>query len=181
MTAVQQVHPHSATHPSGSRLFSFPNPVNETSARLVATGVVLMALLYLTTGSWVVLAVMTYGFWARVLTGPTLSPLGQIATRYITPLIAPERHRFVSGSPKRFAQGIGAAFTTFASVAVVSGLPSLATTLIALLLIAAALEAFAGYCLGCRIYALLIRTGLRPVDDCPECADISHHLERRLE
>lgn len=180
MTAAQQTHLPSATHSSRATLFSFPNPVNETSARLVATGVVFMALLYLSTGSGVVLAAMTYGFWARVLTGPRLSPLGQIVTRYITPLIATEHHRYVSGSPKRFAQGIGAAFTTFASVAVLAGLSTLATTLITLLLIAASLEAFAGYCLGCKIYSLLIRTGLRPIDDCPECADISQHLNRRL-
>ena len=70
-----------------SELFSFPNPVNETSARVVASGVVLMAVLFLATGwSWV-LAIMTYGFLARVLTGPTLSPLGRLATQVITPRI----------------------------------------------------------------------------------------------
>ena len=53
-------------------LFSFPDPVNEASARLVAGGVTLLALLTIVTG-WRSLAVaIAYGFLARVLTGPTL-------------------------------------------------------------------------------------------------------------
>ena len=158
------------------RLFSFPNPVNETSARLVATGVVAMAAVYLATGWGVVLAAMTYGFWARVLTGPTLSPLGRLVTGIITPRL-PIRHRFVNGPPKRFAQGIGAAFTTAASIAHVSGSTTSAAVIIVALTAAASLEAFAGYCLGCTIYSRLIRLGLRPADDCPDCADIGGHLE----
>ncbi|MGZ0230138.1 MAG: DUF4395 family protein, partial [Acidimicrobiales bacterium] len=58
-------------------LFSFPDPVNEVSARLVATGVVLLTLtLLLTTTPWL-LWPLTYGFVARALPGPPLSPLGQ--------------------------------------------------------------------------------------------------------
>lgn len=158
------------------QLFSFPNPVNETSARLVATGVVAMAAAYLTTGWGLVLAAMTYGFWARLLTGPTLSPLGRIVTAVITPRL-PVRHRFVSGPPKRFAQGIGAAFTTAASIAHLSGSTTVATRIIVALTAAASLEAFAGYCLGCKIYGRLIRLGLRPADDCLDCLDIGEHLE----
>ena len=161
------------------QIFSFPNPVNETSARLVATGVVAMAALYLTTGSGLVLAVMTYGFWARVLTGPTLSPLGRLVTGLITPRLRFE-HRFVSGPPKRFAQGIGAAFTTAASVAHFGGSTGLAVLAIGLLAAAASLEAFAGYCLGCAVYGRLIRLGLLPADDCPDCADIGDHLDRAM-
>ena len=55
---------------------------------------------------WLI-AVLAYGFWARVLTGPTLSPLGQLVTRVVTPLV-PAAPRNVPGPPKRFAQGIGA-------------------------------------------------------------------------
>ena len=161
----------------GNRLFDFPDPVNETSARLVAGGVVLLAVTYVATGWGLVLAAMTYGFWARVLTGPTLSPLGRLATRVITPRL-PIPHRLVSGPPKRFAQGIGAAFTTAASLAHLSGATTVATAIVVALTAAASLEAFAGYCLGCRIYAQLIRLGLRPAEDCPECADIGDRLEQ---
>ena len=97
-----------------ARILGFPNPVNETSARIVATGAVLMSLLFLVTGNGWVLLPLTYGFVARVLTGPTLSPLGRLATQVITPRINRE-HTFVAGPPKRFAQGIGATFTVTAS------------------------------------------------------------------
>jgi len=55
------------------RLLSFPNPVNETSARLVAAGVVLQAVVFLLLGQWWILVPLAYGFIARVLTGPPLS------------------------------------------------------------------------------------------------------------
>jgi len=97
------------------KLIGFPNPVNEVSARFVATGVVLMAV---TTEvfhlNWL-LAVLFYGFVARVLTGPKLSPLGQLVTRQITPR-APFREKLVAGPPKRFAQGMGVAFSGTALV-----------------------------------------------------------------
>ena len=65
--------------------FSFPNPVNEVSARLVTAGVVVMSVLTIALNLKWATAVIAYGFVARVLTGPTLSPLGQIVTRVVTP------------------------------------------------------------------------------------------------
>ncbi len=158
------------------QVFGFPDPVNETSARLVATGVVIMAAAYLATGWGFILVAMTYGFWARVLTGPTLSPLGSLVTKVITPRLDFE-HRLVSGPPKRFAQGVGAAFTTAASITHLAGATTAAVVIIGALTVAASLEAFAGYCLGCKVYGQLIRLGLRPADDCPDCADIGERLE----
>jgi hypothetical protein len=43
---------------------------------------------------------------------------------------------------------------------------------LALLIGAASLEAFAGYCLGCKIFAILMRTGLIPTSVCEECNNI---------
>ena len=52
------------------RLLGFPDPVNEVSARLVATGVVAMAVPAAAL-DWRWLTVpLAYGFVARVLTGP---------------------------------------------------------------------------------------------------------------
>lgn len=159
------------------RLFSFPNPVNETSARLVATGVVLQSILFLVIREWWVLVPLAYGFVARVLTGPTLSPLGTLVTTVITPRLSIE-HSFVPGPPKRFAQGIGVAFSVTALIASLAGANTLAVVVIAGLLGAASLEAFAGYCLGCKIFNLLIRAGLIPESICEECADITSRLSR---
>lgn len=159
------------------RFFSFPNPVNETSARLVATGVVLQSVLFLVIREWWVLVPLAYGFVARVLTGPTLSPLGTLVTKVITPRLS-IKHSFVPGPPKRFAQGIGVAFSVTALIASLAGANTLAVIVIVGLLGAASLEAFAGYCLGCKIFNLLIRAGVVPESICEECADITSRLSR---
>jgi Domain of unknown function (DUF4395) len=157
-------------------LFDFPDPVNEVSARLVAGGVVLMALVIVVARQPWLIAPLAFGFVARVSTGPTLSPLGQLVTRVITPrlAIAP---RPVPGPPKRFAQGIGATLSIAAVVAHFGfGVTGAATLLVVLILVAASLEAFAGICLGCLIFAQLMRVGLVPASVCESCADISGRL-----
>lgn len=155
-----------------NRLFSFPNPVNELSARLVAAGVVAMSIAAIALDQrWLTIAI-AYGFWARVLTGPKLSPLGQVVTRVITPHL-PFRSRLVPGPPKRFAQGIGAAFSSTA-LFLTYGLGDwgAAQVVLALLSTAAFLEAALGLCLGCKAFSLLMRAGLIPDEVCRECNDI---------
>ncbi len=154
------------------RIFSFPNPVNETSARLVAGGVVVQAVLFLVLRQGWVLVPLTVGFVARVLTGPTLSPLGQLATRVLTPRLSVE-HRFVPGPPKRFAQGVGMVFTLGASFAWLVGSPAVAYLLISGLIVAASLEAVLALCLGCKVFAGLMRLGVIPASTCAECANLS--------
>lgn len=149
------------------RLLSFPDPVNETSARLVASGVVAMAAAFLVTGWGWLLVPLTYGFAARVATGPTLSPLGQLATRVATPRL-PGPHRFVPGPPKRFAQAIGLTFTLGASVAWLAGVPALSRLVIGALTVAALLEAAFAVCLGCIVY--------NRIWGCADCADITGRL-----
>jgi hypothetical protein len=155
-----------------SKLFSFPNPVNEVSARLVATGVVLMAVTTIVLDvRWLTL-VLAYGFLARVATGPTLSPLGQLVTRVITPRLG-LRERLVPGPPKRFAQAIGAVFSVTAAV-LTYGFDSFwgAQVVLGVLVVAASLEAFVGFCLGCAAFAVLMRAGIIPEEVCERCNDI---------
>ena len=64
-------------------LLSFPNPVNEKAARVVAGGVLLLGVLTLATGWDWLLALIALGFLARVLAGPRFSALGQLATRLV--------------------------------------------------------------------------------------------------
>src|SRR5271166_5874787 len=96
-------------------LFSFPDPVNEVSARLVAAGVVVMCALTIAFDLEWATVVIAYGFVARVLTGPSLSPLGQLVTRVVTPRLG-IAGRPVAGPPKRFAQGMGVVFSVTALV-----------------------------------------------------------------
>jgi len=158
-----------------SKVFGFPNPVNETSARIVAAGAVLMSALYVVTGNPWILVPLTYGFIARVLTGPLLSPLGRISTQVITPRLK-RNHVFVAGPPKRFAQGIGAVFSVAGSVLWILDLPIASRVVIAMLAGAASLEAFVGFCLGCAIFSRLMRWGVIPASVCEECNDISARL-----
>ncbi len=152
-------------------LFSFPNPVNEVSARLVAAGVVLMSVLTIAFDLKWMTAVIAYGFVARVLTGPTLSPLGQLVTRVITPRLGlPARP--VAGPPKRFAQGMGAGFSLSALVLTGLGYWTAAQVMLGLLVAAATLEAALGICLGCLTFGILMRTGVVPDEVCARCNDI---------
>jgi len=157
-------------------LFSFPNPVNEVAARVVAGGVVVLCVLAMALGQPWLLVPLAYGFWARVLTGPTLSPLGQLATRVIAPrLRVPPRP--VAGPPKRFAQAMGVAFSS-AAVVLWFGLGAdlAAWVVVGLLAAAALLESAFGLCLGCRVFAVLMRAGLVPDTVCEACADLSQHV-----
>lgn len=153
-------------------LFSFPREVNDVSARLVAGGVVAMAVATIVLDArWLTVA-LAYGFVARVLTGPKLSPLGQLVTRVITPAL-PVAPRMVPGPPKRFAQGIGALFTLTA-VVLTFGFDrfDLAQVVLAVLLLPASLEAFVGFCVGCQLFGLLMRAGIVPASVCEACNDI---------
>jgi Domain of unknown function (DUF4395) len=156
-------------------LFAFPNPVNEKAARTVAAAVLVTALLILATDWYWLLIPLSYGFWARVLTGPTLSPLGALAQRVIAPRLGAPKP--VPGPPKRFAQGMGAAMATIALVlALPLGDHTAADVVLGLFVVAAGLESIAGYCIGCKVFGLLMRAGLVPVEICEECADISSRL-----
>lgn len=158
---------------AAAKLFSFPDPVNEVSARLVAGGVVLMSVLAIALDQPWLTAVIAYGFVARVLTGPTLSPLGQIVTKGITPRL-PVRERPVPGPPKRFAQGMGVAFSLTATVLALGfGDHTAAYVVLGLLIVAATLESVFGLCLGCKIFALLMRTGVIPEEVCERCNNLA--------
>jgi hypothetical protein len=156
-------------------IFSFPHPVNETAARVVAGVVLMISVLTLATGLYWLLIPLTYGFWARVLTGPTLSPLGWLAQTVIAPRLG--QRKPVAGPPKRFAQGIGAVMSTAALVSgLILGHHVVADALLGLLIVASGLESIFAYCLGCKIFGLLMRAGVIPAEVCADCADVGPRL-----
>ncbi|MGD1052158.1 MAG: DUF4395 domain-containing protein [Solirubrobacteraceae bacterium] len=162
--------------PSGAwttRVFSFPDPVNEVSARLVAGGVVVVSAVTIIFDQRWLTAVIAYGFIARVLSGPTLSPLGQFVTLVLTPRlhVAP---RPVAGPPKRFAQAIGVVFSVSAAVLALGfDLRTPAYVVLGLLIVAAVLESVFGLCLGCKVFARLMRAGVIPAEICERCNNIA--------
>jgi Domain of unknown function (DUF4395) len=153
-----------------SGVIGFPRTVNEKAARVVAGVVAITALAALLVPAHWLVVPLAYGFWARVLTGPRLSPLGLLASRVIAPRLGDPK--IVAGPPKRFAQGVGAAITTAAVVALALGATGTVELLLALLVVAATLESALAFCLGCQAFALLMRAGVIPAAICAECADI---------
>ena len=153
-------------------IIGFPDPVNEVSARVVAAGVVVMSVATIALDLRWGTAIIALGFVARVLTGPKLSPLGQLATRVVTPRL-PFDAKLVPGPPKRFAQAVGVAFSVTAAV-LTFGFDQwgAAQVVLGLLAVAATLESALGLCLGCKAFALLMRIGVIPESVCESCNDI---------
>jgi hypothetical protein len=155
-----------------TRFFSFPNPVNEISVRVVAGGVTLLTSTAIVSGQPWLVALIAYGFVARALSGPRLSPLAQLANRVVVPRLG-RAPRPVPGPPKRFAQGVGAVLTVVAAVLALGfdAAPAV-DALLALVVASALLESVFGYCVGCKIFALLMRAGVIPPEVCESCNDI---------
>jgi hypothetical protein len=154
-----------------TKLFTFPNPVNEKAARTVAAGVALLSALLLTTGWMWLSIVLSAGFMARVAAGPRLSLLGQLATRVIAPRLG--RPKLVPGPPKRFAQSIGAVLSSAGVVAYYGfGAKTVVLLLIGAITVAATLEAIFAICLGCLIFGWLMSAGLIRQEICEACNDI---------
>ena len=130
--------------------------------------VVILSIIVLVTGQWWLMFLLAYGFLARVATGPTLSPMGLLATRVIAPRIA--QPRLVPGPPKRFAQTVGLIFSVTALVLhFAAGLSVAAGVVLAVLTVFAALESLLGFCAGCFVFNYMIRWGLVPKSVCEEC------------
>jgi hypothetical protein len=107
-----------------------------------------------------------------------LSPLGRFAVHVVAPRLG--REKLVAGPPKRFAQGIGA---TLSIAAMVSAFGfhnvTVAVVLVAMIAVAAFLEAAFAFCLGCAIFGQLMRWNVIPTDVCEACNDISSRLAAR--
>jgi len=152
-------------------LLSFPNPVNEKAARVVAAGVVLLTGLALSPGrAWLALPIAA-GFLLRVASGPRFSPLGLLATRLIAPRLGSPK--LVPGPPKRFAQAIGASLSSAAALAHFGfAATGLARVLLAMILVAALLESAFAVCLGCLLFRQLMRAGIISADICRACEEV---------
>jgi hypothetical protein len=157
--------------------FSFPNPVNDASARSVAIGVVALSVITFATGQAWLLILLTYGFAARVAAGPKISPLGWFAVHVSGPRLK-GWEKFVPGPPKRFAQSMGLAFSLAALLTWLSAGWLDARWILLPLIAAASLEGFAGYCMGCTVFGWLMRAGVIPESVCVECADLSARYRR---
>ena len=155
--------------------FTFPNPVNEVAARSVAAGVFVLSVTTFVLSIavsesflWLTL-VLAIGFALRVAAGPKLSPLGQFATRVAAPAIG--HAKSVPGPPKRFAQALGLTMSLVAFVLFLVGAHVAALVFVAFVIVASFLESALAFCLGCTLFAALMKAGIIPEDVCEACAN----------
>ena len=114
---------------------------------------------------------LVYGFLARVLTGPKLSPMGLLATRVLVPWFGNHKKN-VAGPPKRFAQFVGLIFSIAALVMAYGfGLTNMAEGILVVLAIFAILESCLGFCAGCFVFGYLMRLGVISEETCKRCAE----------
>jgi len=151
----------------------FPRVVDDVNVRLIAAAVLVLALAALALNQWWIYAVLALDFTLRTAFGPSVSPVAQTVIRFVRPWVkAPPRP--TAGPPKRFAAAIGATLTTSAAVLWLLGAAAPVVVAIgSIMVVFPALESILGLCVGCKVFAVLMRLGVVPEEICLECADIS--------
>ena len=131
--------------------------------------VLILVIAILITGSEWLVGLLLYGFVARLSTGPTLSPMGQIAIRFIVPVFI-KKQKAVAGPPKRFSQLIDTLFAVgiFASLVWFDTVLT-AQVLMIILMIFTFMESILSFCAGCFVFQYLMKWGLIPQSVCQQC------------
>jgi len=128
--------------------------VDEHQVRVHALLVTLTAFGYVWSGSVWLLLFLAYDFIVRVSVTPKGSPMF-LLSKGITALL-PLAVKPVDAGPKRFAAKIGLLFVVLGVAGVATGGPEYGRWLMAVMGFFAAMEAFCGFCVGCRLYSLLL-------------------------
>ncbi len=158
------------------KLFSFPETVNEYAARMVAGFVVILSVSFLITQQNFILYVLAYGFLARVLAGPSFSPIALLVTKVIIPRMG-NPYKECPGLPKRFAQFIGFIFTTASIFLFLQNNFEYANILMSTLTLFAILESVLGFCAGCWFFKQMMKWGWIPQSICEKCNNISYAIK----
>ncbi len=118
--------------------------------RFAATLTSIVLIVVLATG-WGWLALAQAVIFALTAADPRRGPYSLIYRALLLPRLGPPAER-EPAAPVRFAQFVGSAFLTVASIGYLSGAVALGVTFAALGLLAAFLNAAFGLCLGCEAY-----------------------------
>lgn len=148
----------------------FPVFIQENVVRSIATLVFLLALLALVLGSPWVSLLLAIDFALRSLVTPKASYLAAVARRFIAPRLGKKRGE-IPFRPKRFAAGIGLILSLAGFAFALSEIFIGFYVTMGILALFSSLEAFAGFCAGCEMFAILMRLHVISVDSCPECAN----------
>ncbi len=136
--------------------FEYPETIDENAARISAGFGVAFAASAALLAQWWFLPLLAAGYFIRATVGPRFSPLALFSQRVVVPALK-LKPRPAWAPPKRFAQAIGFAFSATAAVAALDAQSfTVARVLLLVLAFCAGLESFAGFCLGCRAYDLVV-------------------------
>lgn len=144
-----------------------PNKVNGGAVRIVALFAVLLSLAALATANGYLAAFLAIDFAIRGFITPRYSPLAALG-RLVQPYTS-FRGTPIFFAPKRFAARIGFILSAGGAVALFLSSPPVGGALLGVLAFFALLEGAFSYCVGCKIYGFLIRRGIIPQENCPDC------------
>ena len=122
-------------------------------AAWVTSAVLVVVLL---TGSGVLLAVQAVVFAIGAFVGMRYAPYGFVFRSLVAPRLGPVREREPE-APVRFAQFVGLLFAVAGAAGYLLGAPTVGAVATGFALVAALLNAAAGFCLGCEMYLLARR------------------------
>lgn len=127
--------------------------INENKARLTAFFVLVLAIVFLITGLWILMAFLVIDFLLRVNNLGKYSLLAILSDAVIKQLKI--KNKPTDRAPKRFAAGVGLVFTAGILILALLHLSTLTIVVTIVLVIFAFLESFIGFCAGCYVYSFL--------------------------
>jgi len=124
---------------------------------IVVLAVVALGLLGLTTAATILLSLQAVVFLVAAIVGAARHPYGFVFKRLIRPrLQAPTE--LEDPAPPTFSQGVGFVVVTLGVALQLLGVPYAVVVASAAAFVVAFLNSVFGYCVGCQIYLLLVRT-----------------------
>jgi hypothetical protein len=124
---------------------------------VVVLAVVALGLLGQTVAATILLGAQALVFLIAAVLGATRHPYGYVFKHLIRPRLKPPLE-LEDPAPPTFAQGVGFGVVTLGILLQLIGVPYSVAVAAAAAFIVAFLNSAFGYCLGCQIYLLLVRT-----------------------
>ena len=134
--------------------------IDPRGQRVAAALTSLVLAVALVSGSTWLLLAQAAVFASGAALGPARTPYAWLYRVLVRPRLGPPTH-LEHAAPPRFAQACGLAFVAVALLGVAVGAAWLTTAAVAAALAAAFLNAAFGFCLGCELFLLTRRLGLR--------------------
>lgn len=131
--------------------------VDQNIIRIVASEVSILGGFFIIYPNFTILAFLLYDFFVRMMGYEKISPLYNIA-KVVSKLFGVKKDKIDAG-PKEFALKIGFIFALLSVAIFLLDQTFLTIIVIAILTACALLEALFNYCIGCKMYMLLMRFG----------------------